>query len=134
MQDIISYLVEETEPLVISECVEGNGDLCGAIFLDEAFSAHLKVLVGTQIWNGMSTTDKKRMMTHEWELGIKPCIAANTAGTLNIPMGGHTYTLRNIDMFDCFSEIQAKITALVEGQLRAIKREKSMRVKPKVNE
>ncbi|KAI0198444.1 hypothetical protein F4808DRAFT_451975 [Astrocystis sublimbata] len=59
--DIISYKVENLEPMVVSECVEGDGALCGATFVDTAFES----------WNSMETSAIKKMMNSEWEHGIK---------------------------------------------------------------
>ncbi|KAI3324387.1 actin-like ATPase domain-containing protein [Xylariaceae sp. AK1471] len=69
--DIISYKVDKVEPLAVSECVEGDGALCGAAFLDEHFEAFLKRLVGDTSWNKMNGSDIKKMMNDEWEHGIK---------------------------------------------------------------
>ncbi|KAI1268069.1 hypothetical protein F5Y18DRAFT_442467 [Xylariaceae sp. FL1019] len=69
--DIISYKVEKLDPLVVSECVEGDGALCGATFLDEAFENFMKVRVGAQIWAVMDREAMKKMMSSEWEHGIK---------------------------------------------------------------
>ncbi|KAG8350180.1 hypothetical protein FVEN_g11672 [Fusarium venenatum] len=40
--DLISYVFESTDPFIVKECVKGDGDLCGGVFLDEAFMKLIK--------------------------------------------------------------------------------------------
>ncbi|KAL2016086.1 hypothetical protein VTK56DRAFT_4293 [Thermocarpiscus australiensis] len=44
--DLISYEVVGIEPMVVKECVKGQGGLCGAVFVDEAFLEVLKEKFG----------------------------------------------------------------------------------------
>ncbi|TRX88275.1 hypothetical protein FHL15_010842 [Xylaria flabelliformis] len=71
--DIISYKIDSLEPIVVSECVEGDGALCGATFVDNAFENLLEQRVGRQAWRHMDSSDIKKMMNNEkqWEHGIK---------------------------------------------------------------
>ncbi|KAI0858320.1 actin-like ATPase domain-containing protein [Xylaria cubensis] len=69
--DIISYKVEKLEPMVVSECVEGDGALCGATFVDSAFEALMEQRVGRKSWKCMEVSAIKKMMNNEWEHGIK---------------------------------------------------------------
>lgn len=70
--DIISYLVEKTEPLTVKECVEGDGALCGGVFPDAGFEAFLRKAMGYSHWSRMQPTTIKKMINDDWEHGIKP--------------------------------------------------------------
>ena len=67
--DLISYKVLETSPMVLAECVEGQGKLCGAVFLDQDFEALMEQLVG-DAWD-VPRSAIKDMMNAQWENGIK---------------------------------------------------------------
>ncbi|KAI0439053.1 hypothetical protein F4803DRAFT_568959 [Xylaria telfairii] len=69
--DIISYKVEKLEPMIVSECVEGDGGLCGATFVDSAFEALMEQRVGRKSWKYMEPCAIRKMMNSEWEHGIK---------------------------------------------------------------
>ncbi|KAI0467976.1 hypothetical protein F4859DRAFT_506405 [Xylaria cf. heliscus] len=69
--DIISYKVEKLEPMVVSECVEGDGALCGATFVDSAFETLIEQRVGRKSWRYMEPSAIRKMMNSEWEHGIK---------------------------------------------------------------
>jgi len=69
--DIISYEIESTAPVVVlKECVEGDGKLCGAIFLDEEFENFIRRTMG-KYWTELSQDSIKKLMNDEWENGIK---------------------------------------------------------------
>ncbi|KAK6062845.1 hypothetical protein SCUP515_12974 [Seiridium cupressi] len=76
--DIISYMVNENKPLKVSECVEGDGDLCGGVILDQAFGDRLMKHVGKHAWKKITAKEKKKMMLIEWEWGIKTNFTADT--------------------------------------------------------
>lgn len=67
--DLISYKVIETNPMVLAECVEGKGQLCGAVFMDQDFEALMEQLVG-DAWDVPSSAIRD-MMNAQWENGIK---------------------------------------------------------------
>nr|POE77908.1 hypothetical protein CFP56_09551 [Quercus suber] len=71
VQDIISYTVLNVDPVGLQECVEGQGALCGAVRIDEAFLSMVKANLGEPRWEKTSTEDRKIMMYNEWENGIK---------------------------------------------------------------
>lgn len=69
--DIISYLVEKTNPLAVKECVEGNGALCGGVFPDAGFEAFMRTAIGDSQWSHMPPMAIKKMINDDWEHGIK---------------------------------------------------------------
>jgi hypothetical protein len=81
LQDLISFKVIATQPkLVLEEIVEGEGALCGATFLDQAFLTHLqkkllkekKARAGSlKSWVQMHELDRTRIRGMAWESEIK---------------------------------------------------------------
>ncbi|KAK0641359.1 hypothetical protein B0T16DRAFT_213993 [Cercophora newfieldiana] len=69
--DLISYRVERTVPIVMSEAVEGTGGLCGGIFIDEGFESVCKARLGRR-WDHLSKAGIKEIVKGDWERGIKP--------------------------------------------------------------
>jgi hypothetical protein len=67
--DLISYKVNEPKPMRLSECVEGAGKLCGAIFLDQHFEDLMKQLIGNA-WN-VPDSFIRSIMNDQWENGVK---------------------------------------------------------------
>jgi hypothetical protein len=51
-------------------CSEATGDLYGAVFLDSAFERTVKAHIGADVYNGLTTRNKRKMMG-DWEHGIK---------------------------------------------------------------
>ena len=56
--------------MMVRECVEGKGKMCGAIFVDEAFENMLRCALGDR-WKRLSISSKKTLLNNEWEFGIK---------------------------------------------------------------
>ncbi|KAF4627514.1 hypothetical protein G7Y89_g10639 [Cudoniella acicularis] len=69
--DLISYKIDEIDPIEIHEAVEGKGGLCGGIFIDEAFEHMCKSRLGRK-WDRLSKAGIKEIMKGEWEHAIKP--------------------------------------------------------------
>ncbi|KAI1735230.1 hypothetical protein F4680DRAFT_453138 [Xylaria scruposa] len=121
--DIISYKIEKLEPMVVSECVEGDGALCGATFVDTAFETHMKRRVGPKSWDDMEVSAVRKMMNNEWEHGIKKdfdgsqekyCIdlpKKNKRGQINIDAD----EIRKV-----FEQVLSKIYDLLQKQLNNI--------------
>ncbi|KAM0209640.1 hypothetical protein ACHAQI_006381 [Fusarium lateritium] len=70
--DLISYIFESTDPFVIKECVKGDGDLCGGVFLDEGFIKLVRKKSPSGTWGAVSKSDEKKFLNDQWENGIKP--------------------------------------------------------------
>jgi len=56
--------------MIVRECVEGKGKMCGAIFVDEGFEKMLSTSLGDK-WKRLSATSKKMIVNNDWEHGIK---------------------------------------------------------------
>ncbi|GKT98514.1 chaperone protein [Fusarium langsethiae] len=131
--DLISYIFESTDPLVVKECVKGDTDLCGGVFLDEGFIELVKKKEPTISWASVSNPEKRKFLNDEWEHGIKPqfenqkrtwpiylpdgCNSNSSASELK---RRETLELSSDEILSVFSPITAKIGALVRLQVDAI--------------
>lgn len=67
--DLISYKILGLNPMRLEECVEGKGQLCGAVFMDKDFEDLMKQLMGRSFRAPESAI--KSMMESQWENGLK---------------------------------------------------------------
>ncbi|KAM0434569.1 hypothetical protein ACHAPT_003666 [Fusarium lateritium] len=72
--DIITYTILKMDPLTVCESVKGDGDLCGAMFLDESFLILLKKLIPADVKAKLGDGGLRKIMNDDWEHGIKPSI------------------------------------------------------------
>ncbi|EXL89731.1 hypothetical protein FOPG_00319 [Fusarium oxysporum f. sp. conglutinans race 2 54008] len=140
--DLISYIFQSTDPFVVKECVKGDGDLCGGVFLDEAFIRVVKRKSPKGTWWPVTKTEERKFLNDEWEHGIKPqfenqkrswslalpdtCVNPSSQGL----MRRMTLDLTSQDLFSVFSSIVDKIEVLVRHQVDAI--QSKYHEKPKV--
>ncbi|KAK2937323.1 hypothetical protein FoTM2_000541 [Fusarium oxysporum f. sp. vasinfectum] len=126
--DLISYIFQSTDPFVVKECVKGDGDLCGGVFLDEAFIRVVKRKSPKGTWWPVTKTEERKFLNDEWEHGIKPqfenqkrswslalpdtCVNPSSQGL----MRRMTLDLTSQDLFSVFSSIVDKIEVLVRHQ------------------
>ncbi|KAI0163950.1 hypothetical protein GGR57DRAFT_498034 [Xylariaceae sp. FL1272] len=121
--DIISYKVEKTEPLVVSECVEGDGALCGATFLDEEFENFMKVRLGAQVWAVMDQEAIKKMMSSEWEHGIKAEFnGKKPVYTIDVPKRGtrSQEKITSTEIRKIFDSVMPQIRTLLGNQIDGV--------------
>lgn len=69
--DLISYTVDSLSPFTLSECVEGTGGLCGAVFLDRSFKQFLRKQLTAEVWDDIPPKKLSNFINKEWERGIK---------------------------------------------------------------
>ncbi|RMJ17054.1 hypothetical protein CDV36_003242 [Fusarium kuroshium] len=69
--DLITYEIESIDPVLMREAVEGQGQLCGGVFIDEAFEQSCRERLGST-WNVLSREGKNEIMKDVWEYSIKP--------------------------------------------------------------
>ncbi|KAJ8113599.1 hypothetical protein ONZ43_g5118 [Nemania bipapillata] len=141
--DLISYQVNDTDPIALNEAVLGTGGLCGGIFIDEAFENICKNRLGRR-WGKLSQTGVREIMRNEWEYAIKPqyrvgdgskeYIVAVPAeafkdGSTNddsrkpIIKEGRIY-FSSSDIQAAFEDVFSEIHKLVDGQIRKAKENK----------
>ncbi|KAM0564414.1 hypothetical protein ACHAPJ_000627 [Fusarium lateritium] len=132
MKDLISYIFESTEPFVVKECVKGDGDLCGGVFLDEAFLKLVKRKSPQGTWGSVSKADEKKFLNDDWEHTIKPRFD-NQQRTERVELPDHSSSsssrglrrrvaleFTSDEILSVFSPIVSKIEALVSRQVNTI--------------
>ncbi|CAJ2504004.1 Uu.00g113980.m01.CDS01 [Anthostomella pinea] len=121
--DVISYKIEVPKPLVVTECVEGDGDLCGASFVDEKFEARMIREISLPTWKSLSRPQITAIMKENWEDRIKRKFDGSTKSwtiQLPSPLTQRDPTLTAHDIEQLFSAVLPKIRKLVKDQLREI--------------
>ncbi|KAK3488063.1 uncharacterized protein B0T23DRAFT_447115 [Neurospora hispaniola] len=135
--DLISYKLIQAEPMIVKECVKGSGGLCGAVFLDEAFTNVLKGKFGKK-WEMMDESNRRDMVRTQWETGIKRNfkMSSNKSYNIRIPMecllakerrvigastSVPTITILPGDVREAFDPIVDQINSLIDGQINAVK-------------
>ncbi|KAH6877230.1 hypothetical protein B0T10DRAFT_540642 [Thelonectria olida] len=68
--DVITYTVDSISPFKVKECVTGQGELCGAVRVDEAFEAHLIGKTKLRI-PSFPRSDYNTFIVDDWERGAK---------------------------------------------------------------
>ncbi|KAI0533317.1 hypothetical protein GGR58DRAFT_521805 [Xylaria digitata] len=122
--DVITYKVNKLEPLSVSECVEGEGALCGGTLLDKEFESFLKDAIGKASWNMMNKSDIRRMMNNEWEHGIKGAFKGQPGYyTVELPGRAQRAPLKfsSEEIQPVFDKIVSQIGELAKKQIEAIK-------------
>ncbi|KAI1077078.1 hypothetical protein F5B20DRAFT_583569 [Whalleya microplaca] len=120
--DVISYAVKQAAPrVVIGECVEGEGDLCGATILDEAFENDLEAVIGPTDWDNMSMTTRRAVINDSWEDGIKPNFDGSEGPWVVKMPNGRNIEFAGQEIADCFKDsVMPKITQLVHSQVKRV--------------
>ncbi|KAL2694137.1 hypothetical protein Neosp_000709 [[Neocosmospora] mangrovei] len=125
-QDIITYKIIKMDPLTVQESVRGDGDLCGAMFLDESFELLLKEKIPADIQAKMGDSGLRKIMHVEWEHCIKPSVDKDINGKYHPPkITVEASTVRE----KVFRPQITKIEKLVEEQIKQVK--EKFRRKPK---
>ncbi|KAL6363963.1 hypothetical protein LRP88_03394 [Fusarium phalaenopsidis] len=68
-RDVISYMINSTNPYQVKECVTGDGKLAGATLIDEAFVNHLYTKTSLKI-NDLGRDEYQSFMAR-WEMNPK---------------------------------------------------------------
>ncbi|KAH8690418.1 hypothetical protein GQ44DRAFT_833025 [Phaeosphaeriaceae sp. PMI808] len=123
--DLISYEICGLTPLQIEECAVGDGELCGSVYLDQAFEKYIRTIVGEE-WGGIKDKAKKKMMD-EFENSIKRCYtgedntySVDLQGVEDNPKEGiddETIQLQPNTLKTIFDHVIGQIMRLVEKQL-----------------
>ncbi|OBS27025.1 hypothetical protein FPOA_00966 [Fusarium poae] len=131
--DLVSYVFESTDPFIVKECVKGDGDLCGGVFLDEEFLKLVKKKTSTVSWASVSRLEEKKFLNDEWEHSIKPQFenqmrtwpvylpdSCNSNSSTSGLKRREVLELSSDEIRSAFSPIAAKIEALVRLQVDTI--------------
>ncbi|KAF9874472.1 hypothetical protein CkaCkLH20_08035 [Colletotrichum karsti] len=130
--DLISYVIEQTDPLTVSEAVEGTGGLCGAIFLDEEFENILKPRINAlskDLWDFIPRDEIDKMIQDNWENGIKQEFVSETRDwTISLSATCIQRTQETMIKIEgslvkqAFEGIISKIESLVDDQVLALEK------------
>ncbi|RYP78704.1 hypothetical protein DL771_000371 [Monosporascus sp. 5C6A] len=120
--DLVTYMVEETEPFAVSEAVEGNGALYGATFVDQEFESLLKSQVGARIWRSIPLHLSKKVMNDDWEHNIKKTSDIDKTWTIDLPtrLKRCTVTITPEQMRAVFRTTVSQIETLIDNQIEAV--------------
>ncbi|KAK4444198.1 hypothetical protein QBC34DRAFT_415619 [Podospora aff. communis PSN243] len=69
--DITSYTVTSVNPFIVKEAVKGDGKLCGAFLIDDAFENWMKIKSDGLRFDRCDRADIRDFMNEDWEHGIK---------------------------------------------------------------
>ncbi|KAI0118627.1 hypothetical protein GGR51DRAFT_570436 [Nemania sp. FL0031] len=136
--DLISYKVNSTKPLELVECVEGDGGLCGSVFLDMAFEKYIISLVGQEVYAEIKQANKNKML-RDFEFGVKRAFDGSNDKDYSVDLKGihdneeegiidDTIPLKLSMLRTIFDQIYCQIDNLVQNQVQEVK-EKGLAVK-----
>ncbi|ODA82942.1 hypothetical protein RJ55_01451 [Drechmeria coniospora] len=107
------------------------GELCGAVFLDNAFKDLLQRKISRKIWNRLGPQGIRFIMHHLWENGIKPEFCDESANLeFHLPFGGckedrfqsPTMTFTPEEIKRVYKPVVAEVVNLVCRQVSQAKR------------
>ncbi|KAK9436327.1 actin-like ATPase domain-containing protein [Metarhizium brunneum] len=129
--DIITYKILKPLLLSIRESVPGDGRLCGAVRLDEAFGRLLKSKMPREVLEALSREEWQRILNDNWENGIKPGFTNNNKSwTVRIPYCASLADVRHPkdiilgrdDIWSVFKVVLGEVASLVLDQIREANR------------
>ncbi|CAH0049475.1 unnamed protein product [Clonostachys solani] len=87
--DLITYKMIQNDPMIVEECVKGDGNLCGAAVLDERFEQVFRRYLPENAYDQLDTNTLARMLQVDWEDGMKAGFTGleHEAYTMLIPSG-----------------------------------------------
>ncbi|KAK1574456.1 uncharacterized protein LY79DRAFT_593272 [Colletotrichum navitas] len=134
--DLISYEVLSLKPMVVREAIKGDGELCGGVFLDEAFVNLIKDKVTAQAWDNVPKDEAANVLNGDWEHGIKQQFDGqkDRQWHIKLPSGCRVKKnpeqgikrKRNLmlnlqDLLSVFDPIANKISSLVQKQIDGVR-------------
>ncbi|KND95002.1 hypothetical protein TOPH_00406 [Tolypocladium ophioglossoides CBS 100239] len=127
--DIISYKVMREKPPKIRESIQGDGKLCGAVFLDEGFLRLLKSKMPSDIQDKIGASDIQWIINQFWENGMKPQFNGdNEPFVVPMPYGGKienqvrspALEFNRHELSNIYKPVVAEVAALVCSQIREV--------------
>lgn len=117
--DVISYIVRSLDPLRLEECVEGTGDLCGSIFIDDEFEVFMSSRTHIP-WESLEPWERQDIMLTQWELGIKQRFSPRPHQTWQVRLRGRRQIYNNNHIEPLFQPACGKARGLIEQQVGRI--------------
>ncbi|KAF8535784.1 hypothetical protein BDD12DRAFT_891741 [Trichophaea hybrida] len=140
--DLISYKVNQINPLKLSEIVAGDGGMCGSIHLNIAFHDHVAHLVGEDFHNTQKySQDSIRDMMSQFDMQIKPRFTLEDKSNSNVDLrkvsrmengtvSNDTIIISHEEMKNIFKPIGDQVEFLVHKQRNAIRKKRDYRNAP----
>ena len=137
--DLTSYRLKTKEPkLNLEEVAAGDGDVCGAVFLEMNFRKLLRTYLGTDVLDNLEQEHRDWIIC-AWEDSIRALFTGTddrkytlvTPGVPNdasVKIKGGMMTLNAAEILPIFSPVIDKIERLVRRQIKALQ-EKGFRPK-----
>ncbi|KAH0553368.1 hypothetical protein GP486_006563 [Trichoglossum hirsutum] len=132
--DLVSYLVESSDPLRLKECTEATGSFCGSVNLDTMFEVYLRGHLGEERFDRISERNRFKIMRawqkvkHEFNgegpkyVEVEPEFSSEESyPALGVQSG--LLKLDEATMKQLFDPICNEIKALIHGQNETLKRE-----------
>ncbi|KAF5003059.1 hypothetical protein FDECE_10370 [Fusarium decemcellulare] len=121
--DVISYKVVSDRPFRLKECVKGDGKLCGAVRIDEAFEDYLEGRDKLKL-KSLSESEYNTFFIQDWERGVKRNFTMDKVPehfSLRLPNKAYK-TMDRIRNKDNFSMSRADVTGFFGKSLTGIRR------------
>ncbi|KAF3941340.1 hypothetical protein ABW19_dt0203577 [Dactylella cylindrospora] len=131
--DLISYQVEQLNPLRLKECAVGEGGLCGSVFLDLGFEQLIKSKVGVSKYNSIRERYRNEMMA-QFEYRIKRHFDGSTNRDYTVTLQGagdaddddddednDLILVKGTALRTVFDTVCTKIDTLVANQVKQIR-------------
>ncbi|KAI8673352.1 hypothetical protein NCS55_00654600 [Fusarium keratoplasticum] len=132
LYDVISYMINSTNPYQVKECVTGDGKLAGATLIDEAFENHLYTKTSLKI-NDLERDEYQSFMAR-WEMNPKRLFNGQpeqpdfvfdapikAVGTWNRMRKKTEFRLTSEEMEFFFDKSYTGIRVLISEQLKRVK-------------
>ncbi|KAF2735587.1 hypothetical protein EJ04DRAFT_511695 [Polyplosphaeria fusca] len=120
--DVISYMFKSIRPLQVHESVGGKGDLCGSVFIDEAFERDLKVRIGNLNWPKLTSQHRRRIMERQWDVVKKQFNPSIRQRPFIIDTFVSSEKYEQGHMVALFQPACGRARALVDDQVECIRR------------
>lgn len=126
--DLTSYQVQTVEPLSLREVAAGDGDVCGATFLEAGFLKVMRQLLGSNHVNQLNPDAEKKIIS-DWELSIRDLFTGEddrrwvvvTPGITNHPrIISGMMQLKAAEIRPIFAPIFRRIERLIEKQIKSL--------------
>ncbi|ETS73131.1 hypothetical protein PFICI_15076 [Pestalotiopsis fici W106-1] len=121
--DVISYTLVNSETNELKECVEGDGALCGAVFVDEEFFKLVKgrfnVHFGRGFWDTVPLATIEKAFSTDWENGMKRNLSSSNM-LMSFGIAGRNIDLNKKQITACFRKVLERIHILLDKQIEGV--------------
>ncbi|KAJ6066964.1 actin-like ATPase domain-containing protein [Penicillium canescens] len=133
--DLISYKIQDLDPLSLEEVTEGTGAVCGSLLLDERYERLLMKKVGLENYQSLPTKSKEAALCF-WRDMVKPTFGEESdcdfldvdhfiplPGAADQPdknIDGGFVQLEGVEIEEIFEPIVSRVEELVRAQLEKV--------------